>query len=166
MKIIDKKGRLFEKINVIDLAVILLLIFAVVTVGMKFRQVQTTQGGDQLIEYTMVIERIRKPSLDAIEAGKTGIVDSEAQKELGEIVSVDVTPARELVQLENGEYTYAEYEDRYDVTLTLRTKGSETPQGFYSASGKQLMVGDNLGISNGHVQTFGEVLSVAVVEKQ
>lgn len=77
MKIIDKKGRLFEKVNVVDIAVIILLIFAIIAVGMKFRQVQTTQGGDKTIEYTMVVERLRQPSVDAIEAEYTGILDAE-----------------------------------------------------------------------------------------
>lgn len=166
MKIIDKKGRLFEKINVVDIAVILLLIFAIAAVGIKFRQVKTTQGGDKTIEYTMVVERLRQPSVDAIESEYTGIQDAETKKDLGEIISIRKAPARELVKLASGEYTFAEYDDKYDLTITLRTKGSETPQGFYSASGKLLMVGDTLGISNGHAQTFGEVLSVEVIEKQ
>ncbi len=166
MKLIDKKGRLFEKISIVDIAVILLLIFAVVAVGVKLRQVQTTQGGDKTIEYSIIVERLRQPSVDAIEAEYTGILDAETKKELGEIVFVEKAPARELVKLENGEYTYAEYDDKFDLTITLRTKGSETPQGFYTASGKLLMVGDTLGISNGYAQTFGEILSVEVVEKQ
>ncbi|HIU49326.1 MAG TPA: DUF4330 family protein, partial [Candidatus Avimonoglobus intestinipullorum] len=32
MKLIDKKGRLFEKVNIVDIFVILLLVFAMVAV--------------------------------------------------------------------------------------------------------------------------------------
>lgn len=164
MKLIDEKGRLFGKINVVDLAVVLLVVFAVVAVGMKFRQIQTTQGGDKLIEYTMVIEGLRQPSVDAFAAEYTGIVDVESKKELGEIVSIEQTPARTLVQLANGEYTFAEHTEKYDLTITLQSKGSETAQGYYTSSGRILMVGDMVGISNGHAQSFGEILSVEVVE--
>lgn len=165
MKLIDKKGRLFEKVNIVDIFVVLLLIFALVAVVLKFQQVKTTQGGDKLIEYSLVVEKLRQASVDALKAESEGIIDAESKKELGEIVSVEVTPAHELTRLADGTYTFADYEDKFDVVITLRTKGTETGQGYYAASGKQLMVGDTVGISNGHAQTFGEVLSVDVVDE-
>lgn len=164
MKIIDKKGRLFGKVNIIDIFVVLLLIFAVVAVGAKFKKVKTTQGGDKVIEYTMNIERVRQASIDNFEKEYKNITDAETKKTLGEIVSIEKNPARELTKLDNGEYTFAEYNDKFDLTITFRTKGSETAQGYYSDSGRILTVGDTIGVTNGYVQTFGEVVSVKTVE--
>ncbi len=164
MKLFDQKGRLFGKINIVDLLVILMLIFAVVAVGVKFKQVKTTNGGDITIEYTISVEKLRQISVDAIEKEYKNIQDAENKKAVGEIVSVEKSFARELVQLDSGEYKFTEYEDKYDLVITLRTKGSETNEGYHTSSGKTLTVGDTLGISNGHVQTFGEILSVKVVD--
>lgn len=164
MKFIDKKGRIFGKVNIVDIIVILLLIFAVVAVGIKFKKVQTTQGGDKTIEYTVRVERLRQISIDEIEREYKNIQDAETKKAIGNIVSVEKTSARELVRLENGEYTFTQYDDKYDLTITLQTKGSETDQGFYADSGKIITVGDTIGISNGYVQTFGEILSVEVIK--
>lgn len=165
MKLIDKKGRLFEKVNIVDIFVILLLVFAMVAVVLKFQQAKTTQGGDKIIEYSVVVEKLRQVSVDALQADYEGIVDAESKKELGEITSIEVTPAHELTRLADGTYTFSDYDDKFDVVITLRTKGTETAQGFYAASGKQLMVGDTLGISNEYAQTFGEVLSVEIVDE-
>lgn len=164
MKFIDKKGRLFGKVNIVDIFVVFLLIFAVVAVGVKFKKVKTTQGGDKVIEYTMRVERVRQASIDNFEKEYKNIIDAESKKTLGEIVSIENNPARELVKLDNGEYIFSEYEDKFDLTITIRTKGSETSQGYYSDSGRLITVGDTIGITNGYVQTFGEVLSVKTVE--
>ncbi len=123
MKFIDKKGRIFGKINIVDIIVILLLIFAVVAVGIKFKKVQTTQGGDKTIEYTVRVERLRQISIDEIEREYKNIQDAETKKAIGNIVSVEKTSARELVRLENGEYTFTQYDDKYDLIITLQTKG-------------------------------------------
>ena len=164
MKFFDEKGRLFGKINIIDLLVILILIFAVVAVGIKFKQVKTTNGGDITIEYTLRVERLRQISVDAIEKEYKNIQDAENKKAVGDIISVEKSLAKELVRLDNGEYKFTEYDDKFDLLITLRTKGSETKEAYYTSSGKVLTVGDTLGISNGHVQTFGEIISVKVID--
>ena len=57
-----------------------------------------------------------------------------------------------------------EYDNRYDVVVTLQTNGTETDDGFYASSGKQICVGETIGTLNGYVQLFGEVVSVKTLK--
>lgn len=61
MKIIDKNGRLFGKLNLIDLAVIVILIVAVAAVGMKLvgnDAVDAVTSPDVTITYQVVCEDV------------------------------------------------------------------------------------------------------------
>ena len=64
--------------------------------------------------------------------------------------------------LENGEYTYAEYADKFDVTITLRSDCKVKEKGIFLPDGTQLLCGDSLKFSNGYCETGGEVVSITV----
>lgn len=164
MKIIDENGRINGKFSIVDLAVILLLLACIAAVGLKMRTSQTVRGGDRVIEYAVRIENIRDMSVNAMNQNREGVIDAETKYALGDIIDVDTAPARVLVQTNDGDFQFAEYDNRYDAVITLRTEGTETDDGYYAASGKQLAVGDTIGVNNGYVQFFGEVISVNVSE--
>ena len=61
MKIIDKNGRLFGKLNIIDLAVILVIVVAVAALGMKFfgnDAVEAITSPEVSITYEVVCEDV------------------------------------------------------------------------------------------------------------
>lgn len=164
MKFIDENGKIGGKISIVDLFVILLLIACVAAVGLKMRTAKSIRGGDRTIEYSVRIENIRQCSVDAIKQKSDGVIDAESKYELGEIIDVKTEPARVLVQTNDGNYKLSEYDNRYDAVVTLKTEGTETDDGYYASSGRQISVGDSIGINNGFVQFFGEVISVDVSE--
>lgn len=163
MRIIDDKGRIGGRISIVDLFVILLLIACAAAVGLKLHKAQTVRGGDCTIEYSIRIENIRDMSVNAIKQNFEGVIDAETKHELGEIVDIQTTPARVLVQTNDGDFKLAEYDNRYDAVITFRTSGSETEDGYYASTGRQLMAGETLGVRNGYAQFFGEVISVKTV---
>lgn len=61
MKFIDEKGRLFGKINLIDLLVVVLLVAAVAAVGWKLvgkRAAQTVSDTERTICYTVYVDEV------------------------------------------------------------------------------------------------------------
>ncbi|MBQ6893019.1 MAG: DUF4330 domain-containing protein [Clostridia bacterium] len=159
MKLIDEKGRIGGKFSIIDLLVILLIIACVFAVVIKMQTTEDVRGGDRTITCEVRVEYIRDITVNAIKS-VSEVIDAETEKELGEILDITTTPARLIMQVNDGSYTFVEYQDRYDAIVTIEAEGTETNDGYYTTSGRQLMVGETIGISNGNVQFFGEIISV------
>lgn len=163
-KIIDEKGKIFGKINIIDFAVVAVVLVLVLSAVIKFDRAEKQMTSDKVIEYTLKIKQIRQASVDALNAELTGIKEPDTNKELGDIVDMKVSPAQELVRLTDGSYKNVELKDVYDALLTIRVTGTETEDNFYTSTGKKLIVGENITVNNGHVTSYGVVKSVKAVE--
>ena len=58
MKIIDSKGKLFGKVNIIDLAVIIVAVVLVLSAMIKFDRAEKQMTSDKVIEYTLKIKQL------------------------------------------------------------------------------------------------------------
>lgn len=166
MKFADNSGRIMGKFSIVDLFAVVLVVACILAVGTKLQKKQEISGGDTLITYTVRIENIRDMSVNAIKQNFKGIIDAENKKEVGDITDIRTSPARVLVQTNDGEYKLEEYNNRYDALITLLVSGNETNDGYYTASGRQIIVGESIGFNNGYAQFFAEVVSVETAEKK
>ena len=80
MKIIDEKGKLFGKINVIDLLIVIAIFALCLGTFVKFRTSDTYLKKDTVLEYTVLVENVRTPTVEAVNQKKTGILDYETKK--------------------------------------------------------------------------------------
>ena len=162
MKFIDEKGRIGGKFSIVDLFVILLVIACIGAVGLKLKKAESVSGGDRTIVYKVLIENIRDVSVDAINSNLENITDAESKKVIGSISDIEVKPARVITQKNDGDFVMTEYDNRNDVTLTVKVAGTETDDAYYTSSGRQIMVGEIMNINNGYSQSYGEIISVEV----
>ena len=161
MKLINKDGKLFGKVNIIDILVVFLIVAAVIFVGARIAD--SGNGSTmQTAVYKFEIEKVRMQTVEAWAKNSLGIVDAEGKDLMGDIVSIYYEPARELVKKADGSYCIAEHSDRYDVTLTLNVAVNETDKGYYTANNVYIAAGKTLGLSNGFAQTFGEITDVSI----
>lgn len=128
MALIDGKGRLFGKINIVDLLIVLLII-SIAAVGYSV----FLGGSDkQVVEsskvvYDFEITNVSKDFIDAITPGNP-IRDSVRGNELGTVVSKASKKATMLNEdLTNGRYIIAEVPNSYDVVITIEAKANITP---------------------------------------
>ena len=163
MKIIDEKGRLFKKLNIIDLVIVIAVIALLVATVVKFRTSDTYLSKGRTLEYTMLVENVRQPTVDAINQANA-LIDYESKKEIGNITDVEVSGASELELMNDGKYKEVKFKDKFDVLLTVSTTGTETQDNFYTSSGKKIVVGDEIKINNGYVGTVAIVKSVRSIE--
>ncbi|MBQ8587909.1 MAG: DUF4330 domain-containing protein [Clostridia bacterium] len=161
MRLIDEKGRLFGKINIVDLCVVLVLLLAVAAFFVKDNSVAKTDKTAVPVEYTVLIRSVRQPTVDGIEnsIGKSATVTKTGEL-LGEIKEVTKSEAEAYISSKDGEYIKTVFPDKYDLTVTITTQGSENAKGIYTAGGKQILVGENLKISTDSVETAGEVIEI------
>lgn len=165
MKLIDEKGRLFGKINVVDLCVVLAVIVAIGVFFVKGNPDKVnTSNANSTVTYTVEIKAIREMSVNALKANadKSITENTEEKKNLGVISDISVKTATGYIASKKGELVKSEYPDKYDVTLTIETTGLENEKGVYTESGKQLLIGEYISFIAEDVQTSGEITAIGV----
>ena len=95
--VLDSRGRLFGKVSVVDLFVVLLLIALAFFAYVRFVASDTTEGP---YEMTLVVERVRDPGFAQFQVGD--VVTEERGADLGKIASVVVAPSPTEVPTANG----------------------------------------------------------------
>ncbi len=166
MKIIDEKGRLFGKINIIDLCLVLVVLFAAAGFFLKGSSSSKNQTTYQSITYTVKVSSVRENTAKHLEEsiGK-GATSAKTGEELGTVVDVVTEDAEDFAVDKNGQYIKSTPPGRYDVTVTFTTDGTKTAKGIYTQGGKQLFVGEDLPFATDTVDTTGEVMDIKVEEK-
>ena len=132
-KIIDHNGRLFGRVSIIDLIVI--LVVAVMALAIAFKNsapVTSTTVTDTPITYQIQLFRVYPFLADNIHEGDDLYdKDHATGGSLGKVVSVEVLPATSTVELPNGTVAQVGSEDRCNILLTVEGSGTVT-DGRYS----------------------------------
>ena len=118
---IDEKGKLFGKINVLDLIFILVIIAAVALAGMLILNrdsIEATVSTDYVVE----IKNMEEAYFDNAIIGET-VKDGVTGEYVGEIVAFEKKPARVLVEAGN-QMKFAEPQGRFDGYVTIRCQSS------------------------------------------
>ena len=129
--LLDEKGRLFGKISIVDIGVLLLIAVLIGGVYFKFFMVDKDQNAAKFdtIEYKVLVEEVRQQSVDAIEIG-ADIYDVKTNSPMGSITDVEVLPATDQLTKADGTMVIAEKPERFNVLITIRVPGIETKYGF------------------------------------
>lgn len=125
MKLIDKNGRLFGKISVIDVVVVLLVVILAVALRYKAQLPQTSTGTvDPKITFTLWVRNQRPEILDAIHIGD-GLYDPERSTggSLGQITDIQVSEGTLQSDLKDGTIAQLPCDDRVDLMITLEGSG-------------------------------------------
>ena len=159
---IDKKGRLFGFINIIDLGV-LIAILAIIVVGVKRMdgpQVSATINKKGIVTYE--ISDIRDITVDSIHVGDP-VYHYDKNVYIGEIIKKDVSPYTEETEWE-GQWIKSEVPDKYVVVIEVEADVEENDQ-YYTVGGEQTRVGIQYRMKNKSFASFGTCLGVEIVEE-
>lgn len=154
--LIDENGKLFSKISIVDIAVVVFIISAVAFVGLKFFAPwgNNYSGGSVNCEYTFKVSNVRQASVDAINksVGKN-VYDAEGLN-LGVISRVEsVKPYMDSVEKNDGTMVLAQVPDKYEITVSVVVEGNMTAEGISVAGKKELSVGSHLSLSTPEITT-------------
>ncbi len=162
--LINKDGKLFGKVSIIDIAVILLILTAAAGAYTRFavsdKKVSTSA---QTIEYRILVRGIRGGSVDALTKGG-GIYNETTKEYMGDIVNVEAQEATDERTLTNGEIKMSRLPDKFDAVVTVRVDGSVNDTGYYTESNRTITVGSTYSILSKYASTSGEIVSVGTVE--
>ncbi len=136
---IDKKGKLFGKINVIDCLFLLILIVAVVGGVSRFKDssiaVESTSKG----KMTFLIDEVRMPTVENIAEGQD-LYSYDKGIFMGKITGKTVRPYEDAVEYE-GQWVNAPVPNKYSVYLDVEVDIKESDKS-YVVGGEEIRVGN------------------------
>lgn len=128
---LDERGRLFGKISIIDIGVLLLIVVLLGGAYYKFFMADKDNNAAKFdtLEYKVLVEEVRQQSIDAIEIG-ADIYDVKTDTPMGKIVNKETLPATEQLTKADGTVVIAEKPGKFNVIVTIQVPGIETKYGF------------------------------------
>ena len=160
MKIIDKKGRLFGLINIVDLLIIILLL-ALVAVGVK-RFGNKAAVGEATTKkgvITAEIKDVRDVTAKNVKVGDP-IYDYDKGTLIGKILTADIEPYKDKTEYQ-GKFFNSEVPGKYRVIMTIDADVKET-QDFYQVGTEQIRIGAEMRIKNKSITSLMTILGIEV----
>ncbi len=161
MKLIDKKGKLFGIINIIDLAVLLILAVLVVGGAMRFKSKPISSSGEKEALITMEVSDVRMTTVNNINVGDIMFTYDKGGR-IGEVVEVNHEAYREPLE-KDGTWVNAEVPDKYVVTFVIKANVKDNPD-VIIAGEEQMRIGNQYRIKSKKMASFGTVMDMQVVD--
>ncbi|MFA7636420.1 MAG: DUF4330 domain-containing protein [Monoglobales bacterium] len=148
--IIDEKGRLFSKVSIVDIAIVIFIICAAAFVGLKFlAPVGTFAGAEQVnCEYTFKVQNVRQASVDALKKSVGENAYDSTGVFLGTVKEVKkVEPYMVAVKKTDGTMALSESPDKFSIEVSVEVSGIKTVDSIMVSNKRELSVGSHLSIS-------------------
>ncbi len=127
---IDKQGKLFGKINILDLFVVtLILLLAVGTYYKLTSEKLEMSTGEHNIEYVLKIRNVSDFTSEYYTEG-TEVFDRSTNEMIGVITNVLTEPTKDVINTKNGDLSLTEVPGKLDIYITLEGKGIETEKSY------------------------------------
>lgn len=163
MKIMDKNGRLFGKISVIDLLAVLVVIVMAFTLGGR----KSSDSGnthtveEQDITYQLQVTSLPDYMADALKEGDlVHEVDHSNGGDLGEILSIERAPGTRYTDLDDGTYRRVPVEGTHDLVVTIKGRGIVSNGHVLLNRVYELGVNSSRNYYTPYVQFVGNVISI------
>jgi hypothetical protein len=119
-RILDDRGRIFGKVNIVDIIVLVVIVAIVVFAAVRF------SGGEAVasvpVKITFVQTKVDNARLAGLPA--EGTIKDNAGNVIGDLVSVEATPALEDLLTSGGQYKAFPSSIKSDVTFVVSGEGT------------------------------------------
>lgn len=144
--IINKDGKLFGKISVIDILAVLIIVVLIAGIASRFSgKSNVVVSSGEKIKCTFLVKNVREYTADALKQGGP-VYDKTSKEYIGEIVDVKQTEGKFKVNMADGSFKDAVPQEKYNVYVTVEFSGKSGSNGFYTAANKFLGAGTSTNI--------------------
>lgn len=164
MSLIDGKGRLFGKLNIVDLLIVLIILsiaggaYYMFFGGSEKQVVQTSK-----VIYEFEITNVNKDFVDAINPGDP-IRDNVRGSEMGTVTGKTSRSATMLNEdLISGRYVIADVPGMYDVVITIEADANITPANVIVGGNTEIKVGKKFSIKGKGYANQGFIIGMTLV---
>ncbi len=163
--LMDNKGKLFGKISIVDILIVLAVIVCIVGVYVRFvAQPEKVQIQTQTFTYKVLVRDIRDVSVEGLKQsiGTTFLLNEKGRSDVvGTLVDVQTTNDSEPIIKNDGTVVMAEKPTKYKVLLTMELDGIVSDSGYYTTDYKSIGVGADLLFTNKYISTSGKITEIA-----
>ncbi|MBM7562473.1 DUF4330 domain-containing protein [Fusibacter tunisiensis] len=159
MKVIDRQGKVFGKISIIDVLILILLV-AVSLVGYSFLSPTETAEAEEIrIRYTYETSPVTENFANQLEEGMK-LFNSSRNHEVGTLIAFESAPREiEVKDRENGTFKKAIVPDEYVVTLVIEANATQNAHHYYVTQ-EDVKVGAMIPIKGKGFATMGYVIGL------
>ena len=153
----DKNGKIFGKISIIDLLVILAVIVGAFGFSIRFFSDAAKNVTEKTkFEYVVEIRDVRTYTVSALE--KMGVVtEKKSGGVIGEIVNVESEPFKVQLAMSNGRIVSANVPEKYIVRVTVVGEGNDAANGYYLGENVELSVGASITMATKYANSSGKI---------
>ena len=159
----DSKGKVFGKVSIVDIAVIVLVVLAVVGGYFRFSGNNTSVvSNDAEFYYSITAKGIRETNKNLLEnsIGTDFRLAGKISSSMGELVGVNVSNAKDIVAKTDGTIVLAEVPEKYDVELILKVVGNVNDSGYFTPETHEICAAKKYDITNIYCSVSGIVNKV------
>lgn len=159
MKIVNEKGKLFGIINIIDLAVLLVLVLLVVGGAQRLKSKPIVASGTSNAILTFEVSDVRFATVENIIEGDP-IYHYDKGGFIGNIEEVTYEPYKEPVEFE-GKWVNMEVPEKYVATFKVNAEIKNNPD-VIVAGDEQVRIGVEFRVKNKNIAFFARVMDIEV----
>ena len=166
MKLLDDKGKLFGKVNIIDLLVVLVLIAGVAAVAWKLGGSAVTDAINSnaaTIRYEVVCSNVDPATCDFAVSHVGGQLMSNGDLLDGYITDCVIEPHTEMVLDADGNPKQVEDPEVHDLRFTIETKVSQAANA-YAVGSQEVRVGKSHIVKTVELEINGYITSIEMVD--
>ncbi len=158
---INKEGKLFGKISIIDILVVIVIIAMAFGVYMRFfKTPEKIEVKTEKFTYVVRIDNVRDVSIEALK-NSGDIYDINTAEHLGKIVKVEPQPYSVTSIKSDGTTVLFDYPERYSAIVTIETDGNVSQNGYYTATNRLIGVGSAMHFESKYIESMGDVISIS-----
>ena len=164
---LSKNGKLFGKISIIDLLVIIVAVLMLKVVYDKYNYAVNPSATENVVqqkfEYVVKIRGISSTTIDMLKI-EDEVYDKTSSTMIGKIADIKYENAKYEFEGNDGKIYIKEYPGKVDVILTIKTDGT-IKDGEYLANGLiRVLIGENKVIKTKYVQVEANVIDIKMGE--
>lgn len=126
MKIMDRNGRLFGKVSIIDVVVVVVVLVLALALNMKKNHLSHTSTSmpNNTITYQFIVQGARSYYDNAIQVGDSLYdLDRTSGGSIGKIVAIEELPGERLAEFIDGTIEIVPIEDSVNYRITAQGEG-------------------------------------------
>lgn len=154
----DKKGKLFGIINIIDLIVVLLVALLVYGGVTRLKESPVAEADTKKALVTVEISNVRQATVDGVIVGDK-LYHYDKGTLFGTIVDMEVEPYKEAVETGDGNLVLAEVPEKYVVTLTVEAEAKDS-ESVVVIGGEHTRIGTQFRLKNKNIAVWATVMKV------
>lgn len=161
--LIDEKGRLFGKVSIVDILIVLVIVTAIS--GIYYKAVKSGLGPIQLNQdkILMTFQSNSEASQSVVDSLNEGdmIYDWEKGTLIGKLIKKEVVPLKIHASTYEGQWEYSEKPDLFSVIMTIECNGVVGADSIKIA-GRDYLAGHSMIMKSRAAKFYGQIQKLDV----